>query len=224
MASQATKLRIEVYKDPEFKQQVDVLVADFNPSDYSLTYENDYKARETIGTSKPELAFASGRSDQLSLAFLFDGTGVNPTATDPRAGSVQGRVDRLLSLLEYRGTEHEPPYVKVLWGNLVFRGVMKRASVKFELFDREGSPLRAKVDASFEEVVSGRERIATEASSSPDVDRVWRVQSGDRIDRIAQESYGHVAYWRQIARANRLVNPRALVAGSVLSLPRLERS
>ena len=86
------------------------------------------------------------------------------------------------------------------------------------------SKLRAKVDASFEEVVSGRERIATEASSSPDVDRVWRVQSGDRIDRIAQESYGHVAYWRQIARANRLVNPRALVAGSVLSLPRLERS
>jgi len=220
MPPQTTQLQIQAYGDPDFTKKIGAaIIGDFNPTDYSLTQSNNYKPQETVGTSKPKSVYASGANDKLSLSFMFDGTGVNGPA-----GSVQERVDAFLTLLEYRGTEHEPPYAEVTWGKFRFQGVLKSATTEYLLFERDGSPLRAKIKASFEEVVSSRDRIAEESSSSPDVDRVWLVRSGDRIDRIAHHSYGNVAYWRQIARANRLANPRSLVAGSILSLPRLERT
>ena len=109
-----------------------------------------------------------------------------------------------------------------MWGGFTFQGVLKAANATFVLFDKQGVPLRARISADFEEVVSRKARIAAEKKSSPDVDRVWVVRAGDRLDRIAHESYGNVAYWRQLAEANGLANPRRLRPGSVLSLPRLE--
>ncbi len=198
-------------------------VADFNPTDYTLARSNTYRSSHTKNTSRPKTDYEHGENDQLDIAFLFDGTGVNDPSAD-MPSSVLDRVDRFLSLLRYRGTIHSPPFCRVQWGGFIFKGVLKSANAQFVLFDKSGAPLRAKISAKFEEVVSQELRIAEEMKSSPDVDRVWLVQSGDRIDRIAHASYGNAGYWRQIASANRLSNPRHLAPGTVLSLPRLEKS
>ncbi|QDU68935.1 CIS tube protein [Engelhardtia mirabilis] len=218
------KLTIEGYPDSGFSGSPlkdTTFVADFNPTDYTWTRSNDYVATPTPHTSRPKTKYDHGNNDQLKIAFMFDGTGVND-APEGMPKTVLERVERFLGLLRFRGRQHIPPHCKVMWGGFTFQGVLKSASANFVLFDKQGVPLRAKISAEFEQVVSRKARIAEEKKSSPDVDRVWVVQAGDRLDRIAFESYGHVAYWRQLAFANGLANPRSLEPGRVLSLPLLE--
>ena len=122
----------------------------------------------------------------------------------------------------YMGTIHGPPYVRLIWGDFFFQGALTSASAKFTMFNKYGCPIRARIEASFEQVVTEKERVAGERKSSPSVHRVWRIRDADRIDRIAGESYGDSRYWYSLALGNRLANPRRLVSGGLLKLPRLE--
>nr|WP_237519705.1 LysM peptidoglycan-binding domain-containing protein [Streptomyces sp. HUCO-GS316] len=49
--------------------------------------------------------------------------------------------------------------------------------------------------------------------------QTWLVRAGDTIDGIAHRVYGAVEFWRPVAEANHLANPRSLVPGTVLVLP-----
>jgi Contractile injection system tube protein/LysM domain len=217
--SQLPKLTIETYPDQKFDGSPDATYTVlFNPSEYTLTRTNNYNRSQAAGTSRPATSSSSGNPDSLSLTLFFDGSGV---AGD--AGPVTQRVNDFLKLMKYRGDKHKPRYLWVRWGWLTFRCVLKTATASFTLFDRDGEPIRARVNASFEEVIQDHERVNEEAASSPDLHRMWRVEEGQTIDAIAYEAYDDPAYWRELARANGLDNPRALVAGSVLHLPPKER-
>jgi nucleoid-associated protein YgaU len=56
---------------------------------------------------------------------------------------------------------------------------------------------------------------------SADVPRTRRVTRTDTLHSIAAQEYGDPALWREIARANRLVNPQRIRPGDVLVIPRL---
>ena len=193
-------------------------VADFNPSEYTLRCSNNYAVRPTQGTSKPKSTYGHGCNDSLSVSFLFDGTGVSTVWP----GTVMLKVQLFLALMRYRGEDHNPPYLLVTWGDFAFQGVLKTATAKFTMFSRFGFPVRATIDAEFVQVVSDSERIDEDKKSSPDVNRVWRVHEGDRIDQVAFKSYGDVRYWEALAEVNNLQNPRRLRPGEVLHLPRLD--
>ena len=213
---QLAKLKIEAYKkqtfqDKDLDQTFTVL---FNPADYTLGRSVNYAKSQAAGTHKPSTAPTSGNPDTLTIAFLFDGTGVLG-----KPGPVAQRVSDFLDLMRFRGDEHKPRYLRVRWGPLDFRGVMKTASASFVLFDRDGRPLRARINAAFEEVVDDKERVNTLRASSPDLHRVWRVREEEQIDAIAYEAYGDAALWRPLAAVNGLENPRALVPGQLLQLP-----
>jgi hypothetical protein len=218
---QLKKMKIEQYKSQTF-QETDLLeewTVLFNPSEFTLTRANEFNQQATQGRSRPKTSFGKGLPDQLSLTLFFDGTGVVG-----EAGPITESIHRFLSLSRYRGTEHHPAYIRVWWGRLDFRGVLKSAAVTFTLFNRAGEPLRARVAASFEEVISGEELRAEESSSSPNLLQVWHVTEGDRLDQIAFETYGDARYWRAVAEVNRLENPRRLVPGETLLLPPVEHS
>ena len=61
---------------------------------------------------------------------------------------------------------------------------------------------------------------------SPDRTRVHTVRGGETLAGIAAVEYGSPAAWRAIAEHpenfDKLPNPRRLVAGTVLTLPRLD--
>jgi hypothetical protein len=216
------KLEIRTYPDQKFSGSGDeswfVL---FNPSEYVRTRTNAYSKTKPPGRSKPTTAFSSGDSDKLSLTLFFDGTGAAG-----KAQPVTPDVKKFLDLMRYKGDRHKPHYLRLLWGGasggLDFCCALVNATATYTLFNRKGEPIRAKVAASFEEVMSEAERAAMEGNASPDLHRVWRVQDGESIDLIAFQSYGNVRYWRAIAQANRLENPRSLPAGLLLALPPTE--
>jgi len=219
-ANQLEKLTIETYTGKEFtkSQKVGEWKVLFNPTEYTFTRSTNYIATQAQGTSRPNAHPASGNPDQLACTLFFDGTGV---VGDP--GPVTKPVADFLDLMSFKRQKHKPYYLWVRWGPLTFRCYLKGATVSFTLFNRKGEPVRAKITAAFEEVIADRERVNQEAFTSPDLRRLWRVEEGQSIDAIANAAYDDPRYWREIARSNRLANPRALEAGRLLVLPPKER-
>jgi len=58
--------------------------------------------------------------------------------------------------------------------------------------------------------------------SSPDRVKTYRVKVGDTLSGIAGLYYQDQRVWRPIAIRNDVADPRQLVAGQVLTIPRLD--
>jgi hypothetical protein len=214
-ATQLTKLTIDAYTDLEFSKPAGInWTALLNPTELSFSRKNLYQATQSAGTSAPQQSFSGGEPDQVSLDLLLDGTGVVG-----EAGSIGPKLDALLALTKFQGDTHQPYYVHAHWGRFAFRGILVQVDVTYKLFDRQGEPLRATCKLQFKEALSPQEVQAAARPASPDLYQTWLVRDGETLDAIAATVYGDAAYWRPLAAANRLVNPRGVRTGQVLLLP-----
>jgi nucleoid-associated protein YgaU len=211
---QLAKLTIDAFRNQEFTQPVGTWQALFNPTELKFSRRNRYSNEQAAAASKPTTTFASGEPDEITIEFFFDGTGVVEGSQ-----SVRVRLEALLELTRFQPDTHAPYYTHLHWGSFTFRGVLKSAEVTYTLFDRNGEPLRARVSAVFQEVVGPELLARIERRESPDLRQTWLVRDGDTLDAIAHRVYGSPAYWRPVAEANGLRNPRSLDAGTVLVLP-----
>lgn len=219
-ATQLTKLTIEGYPDVTFTRPPRVSwQALLNPTELSFSRKNKYVATQSANTSKPQQSFSGGEPDQVQIDLLLDGTGV---VGDP--GGIGNTLDALLGLTKFQGHTDQPYYVQASWGKFQFRGILTQADVTYKLFDRGGQPLRATVKLTLKEALSSAEVAANEGRSSPDLYQTWLVRDGETLDGIAAQVYGAPAFWRPLAAANRLANPRGLVTGQLLMLPPLEKA
>ena len=217
-ATQLTKLTIDAYSDIKFKPPPVIRwQALLNPTELSFSRKNRYQATQSAGTSAPQQSFSGGEPDQVQLDLLLDGTGV---VGDP--GGIGQVLDALLELTRFQGDTHQPYYVHAHWGRFSSRGILTQADVTYKLFDRGGQPLRATVKLTLKEALSPEEVAANDGASSPDLYQTWLVKDGESLDAIAARVYGDPAFWRPLAAANRLANPRALVTGQLLVLPPLQ--
>ena len=64
-------------------------------------------------------------------------------------------------------------------------------------------------------------RLRARELHSADVTKTRQVRRGDTLQSIAAEEYNDPRLWRAIATANSIVNPRQLLPGTVLSIPKL---
>ncbi|MGX4695365.1 CIS tube protein [Streptomyces sp. JNUCC 63] len=216
-ATQLAKLTIDAYADVKFERPTGIRwQALLNPTELSFSRRNLYQATQSAGTSAPQQSFGGGEPDHVQIDLLLDGTGV---VGDP--GSIGPLLDALLELTRFQGDTHQPYYVHAHWGRFSFRGILTQADVTYKLFDRAGEPLRATVKLSLKEALSGEEMAAQDRPSSPDLYQTWMVEDGETLDAIAARVYGDPAYWRPLAAANRLSNPRGLRTGQLLVLPPL---
>src|SRR5688572_10596725 len=216
-ATQLTKLTIDAYTDIKFEQPAGIRwQALLNPTELSFSRKNLYQATQSAGTSAPQQSFSGGEPDQVQLDLLLDGTGV---VGEP--GSIGRTLDGLLEFTKFQGETHQPYYVHAYWGRFSFRGILTQADVTYKLFDRVGQPLRATVKLSLKEALSPEEVAAEDRPASPDLYQTWLVNDGETLDAIAARVYGDPAFWRPLAAANGLKNPRGLVTGQLLLLPPL---
>ena len=212
---QLEKLTIDAYEDQEYKRRSGrPWQALFNPTQLGFSRSNRYNATASAGSSQPQVAYGGGQPDELSIELFFDGTGVVESTE-----TVGERIERLLAFTEFQAETHQPYYLHLFWGSFHFRGVLEKVDIKYTLFDRNGEPLRATTTLSLKQALAPKEVAAEEGRSSPDLYQTWLVGDDDTLDTIAERIYGSPAWWRPIAEANRLKNPRALVAGQVLTLP-----
>ena len=155
-----------------------------------------------------------GDSEKLSLEALVD---TSDTLDDVRVRYV----DKLRGLMSINAKEHAPPLVAFVWDRPVFTGVLENLAVSYVLFTPDGIPLRAKLTMSLKEYRSAAVQAAQTPQQSPNVEKSYLVRRGDTLASISQALYRSPAYWRELADANGITDPRRLRPGQVLTVPRL---
>jgi hypothetical protein len=121
---------------------------------------------------------------------------------------VNQRFEEFLELIKYNPEEHEPPHVGFIWGDSIFFvGKVVSQSTSYTIFDKDGTPVRAKLDMTIvgEDVAFDNAEYPME---SPDRTKQRTLYYGDQLWMMAQEEYGDVAHWKTIAEANGILNPR----------------
>lgn len=212
------KLKIIPFKDATYDEQDgDGFSVMFNPQEYTLKYQVESDAAQGIGTSGSEPSFKKIKPQNLSLDFTIDGTGVTGNKVE-----VPDKVSDFLDVAyKYKGDEHRPRYLTITWGTLVFKCVLKSASVKYTLFNSDGTPIRAKVSATFEGFIEDELRVAEESDTSPDLTHRRTVEEGDTLPLMCYKIYGDSKYYLQVAAANNLANFRSLETGQEIYFPPL---
>ncbi len=216
MSGKLEKMKIEAHRKPDYSDAaVDSFTVMFNPNTYTQKYDVDYEARQGPGDTASPLIFGKIKPLEYTFDFLFDGTG---TAADKV--EVREIIQHFLSLtVEHDGEIHRTKYLKLSWGSLLSKCVLKSTEVTYTLFKPNGHPLRAKVKAHFIENIEDRLRAAKERKSSPDLTHVHAVKAGEHLSLLAHRYYGDASRYLQVARFNNLKSYRRLEPGQRLAFP-----
>lgn len=191
----------------------------FNPFEYSVSKSNTFVEDPRNNANGPQATFQQSGPQTLKLNLTFDtyeaGSDVSQTTNKlwklmmPRSNEILNQANKV-----------PPPMVAFEWGVFRFVAYITNMTQKFTLFLHDGTPVRAKVDITFTQYVDLNDYPAQNPTSGGGpIERVRTVIAGDRLDTIAHEVYGNAGKWRRIAEYNHIVNPLALKAGQVLSIP-----
>lgn len=186
----------------------------FNPSEYQLQKANNFAEIGIPGLESPPIQFVRGSAEKLSLELLAD---TSDTLEDVR----EKYVNKLRDLMRLNSELHAPPIVAFSWDTQVFKGVLESLNISYVLFSPDGVPLRAKLSVTLKEYRPAAVQFRESPTLSPDFDKSFVVRRGDTLSGIAGQIYRDPARWREIARANGIVDPRRIRPGDALRLPKL---
>lgn len=227
------KMVIDAHRKPDYSDApVQSFTVMFNPNTYTQTYEVEYEDRQGQGDTSSPQVYGAIKPQEYTFEFLFDGTGTAPmpeslqaiartdSTADTNRYDVQKIVDEFLTVTgKHDGEIHRPLYLRLSWGSLSSKCVLARAEITYTLFRSDGTPLRAKVKATFSENVEDTLRVAEERENSPDLTHVRTVEEGDHLTLMTDRLYNDPRYYLQVAQANGLKNFRRLRAGTELIFP-----
>jgi nucleoid-associated protein YgaU len=228
-----------------------VLTCLYNPAELSTGQVNRWSDQAQADKNVGQLTFAGGDPQSLKLDLFFDtsadGSDVRRYTSALlelmmvinqnriKSGAAQVESNFLSTLIQKVKAQTEgappptplgplkaPPLCVFGWGKFrSFEGYIRSVSIKFVAFLPNGTPIRAIANTDLVEYLD-ESRLAPQNPTSLGLARKTRiVLEGETIDWIAYEEYGDPNYWRHIAQANHLVNPKALPPGLILNLPPL---
>lgn len=187
-----------------------------NPASYSHSHKVNYNNVTSEGAPGTPLKFRGIPPESISFDIHFDATGVIKGSKTPLL--IQIRKFKMVCF-DYNGDIHEPNYLILSWGTLVFKCKLTSFDINYTLFKPDGTPLRAKTSVKFEEA-SDANTIAREANKkSPDLTHWILVKEGDTLPLICYDVYGDCSYYLEVAEHNNIANFRNLIPGTELYLP-----
>lgn len=220
------KLEIIAYKDEGFLSttghQFTVMV---NPGGYKDKKGIRYNEEKAIeGGNTP--TYKGYDDEQMHFEFTLDTTGALMDWKDLASAATQKPLSKWVENLEktvydYDGTIHEPPFLKVIWGSLSYKGRLKTLDIEYTLFNAEAQPMRAKVKLDIVKYVAQKTQNKEKNKSSPDLSHLVTVKAGDTLPLICLEIYKSAAYCTEVARVNNLTGFRNITPGMQLLFPPL---
>ncbi|MRR57851.1 MAG: LysM peptidoglycan-binding domain-containing protein [Deltaproteobacteria bacterium] len=204
----------------EAKERVEAFI---NPESYTLEYKVKTADGQAPGTSPPQLKFQYIMPEELSFEFLFDNTGLIDGI--PKPDGIYDDVDHFRQVLtKYRGPIHEPYHLKLIWGNLVFKGRAIELSITHKLFNPDGQPIRSVAKVKFKGSIEEKKRASMEGRGSSDLTHVRTVKAGDHLSLLCHRIYGDPRHYLSVAKANGLGNFRKVKPGTDLVFPPIEKA
>ncbi|HET6994611.1 MAG TPA: LysM peptidoglycan-binding domain-containing protein [Chitinophagaceae bacterium] len=237
MSSEFAKVKITAYKSSGFEESKKISEGEFvtlvNPEGYTRSYKVKYKDQQASGTKSQQMKFDKIEPEDIDFDFFFDKTGALPgTFKSTDDAGIQGEskegvwpdIEKFKKVVyNYKGEIHQPPYLIIQWGELLFKCVLREMTINFKLFRPDGTPLRALAKAKFTSTVENELRVRQEARASPDITHLRVVKAGDTLPMLAYQVYEDPAYYIQVAKANNLYNFRNLEPGTKIFFPPIEK-
>jgi hypothetical protein len=200
---------------------IDRIECMFNPAEYTFTKQNTWTQGGNAGRDLPQIEFSTGQPATLQMQLFFD--------TYTQRQDVRDKyTDRIWALLlvdeklrDQKSGKARPPLVRFQWGrSWTFDAVITSIAQRFTLFLDDGTPVRATLDVSFQQIKDTRQlKPQNPTSGGVGGEQAWTVGAGDSLLSIAYQVYGDPNRWRLIADKNRLTNVRELPPGLVLEIP-----
>lgn len=200
------------------------LAVQFNPEEYTLNKDINYAQTGVPGLSSPILQFGHGNLQTLEMELSLD------TYEEHREGNrllnragedVRLLVRKISDLMNINPETHAPPVLLFTWGSLSFTCVLARVSQRFNMFLPNGTPVRARLQVTFNEFRNVDLEAKEIKRETADYSKYHVVRQGEELSRIAWNTYGDPTLWRPIALYNKIDEPRSLPAGLRLILPPL---
>lgn len=214
------KLKIIACTDDRFQEEGESISVPVNPGKYDRTFKIMYNEEQEQGTQGNNPPFSRTPPEEIQFEFLYDGTGVVPGSSD-----IKSKIEQFKKIV-YRveGEIHRPNFIKLIWGELSFNGVLKDLKISYTLFKPNGTPLRAMLNATFMQVVEEERRAAEQSNSSPDLTHVRYVKEGDTLPLMAYRMYGDPTLYIQVAKYNGISNFRDLKLHSPIVFPPIDKA
>lgn len=207
--------------------------AAINPETYTYKYKTEYCETQGSGSSGVALKFSKMLPQEFSFDFLFDGTGIIENVAEVsslipadinRVAGVTLQLEKFKqTVYEFNGDKHRPWYLMLLWGTLIFKGVLTAMDIEYKLFGPDGTPLRAVAKCSFKGSIEDLFRLAKDNLMSPDITHERKFKSGDTLPLLADDIYADQHYYIDVAKTNGLDGFRNIKAGTSLYFIPLEK-
>lgn len=194
----------------------------FNPENFKITKSANYNYTAQKENETSYVEFSGTVVPQLEISFFFDTSGVTEASgigTKVEA-DVTVLTNKFANLIKLKPNLHRPPIVTFVWGSTFFPGFVKQVSTTYIMFNKNGMPIRAKVDAV---MVGIAEKVTQKIPlESPDRTKNRIVSDETSIWGIAGAEYDDVSKWRIIAKANGIMDPFDIPNGINLKVPALK--
>lgn len=204
------KAVISKVQPPAPGQKIHVM---FNPEEYTLSKDINYARVGVPGLNSPVLQFVHGNLQTLDMELFLD---TYEAHTDVRAIT-----KAIADLLIVDPATHAPPVLLFTWSSLSFVCVLSRVTQRFVMFLPDGTPVRARLQVTFQEFADPLLQAMTQKNETADYTKLHVVSDGETLSLIAARLYDNPTLWRPIALVNGLDDPRALRVGQQLVVPRL---
>jgi nucleoid-associated protein YgaU len=185
----------------------------FNPEEYTLAKDVNWAQIAVPGLSSPLLQFVNGNLQTLEMELLLD--------TYEAGGDVRELSGALTDLMRVNPTTHAPPVLLFTWASLSFTCVLARASQRFLMFLPDGTPVRVRLQVTFNEFRNAELETREVKRETADYTSREVVRGGDTLSAVAARAYGDPAAWRAVALRNGIDDPWDLPPGTELALPPL---
>ena len=188
----------------------------FNPKDFSITRAAEWTTKQAKGGVAPA-QYTGPKPSQIVVEVFLD-------ETDKDGGDISQSVNRLLlacNPTQDSKSKNKPsaPFVKFVWGKIIFKGYIEQVAVKYTLFRADGTPVRGSATVTIKELGEPVSGTNPTSGGEPGTTR-HRVVAGDSLPSIAYAEFGRADAWRAIANANPSIDdPMQLRPGSVLLIP-----
>ena len=204
-----------------------VFEAFYNPSSFSIKLGISRGDSSTIAGLGSTMKFNGYGITTYAFNLMLDGTGASVPSGSYAKAATRPNVNEMITKFkkvayEYDGDKHEPPYLRLEWGkSSVERCVLTSATIDYDLFKPDGTPLRATIQCDFAEYFTEEELSAFKGNNSPDMTHIRVVKQGDRLPLMCEAIYGDASLYLEVARANSLTNYRNLIPGQKIFFPPL---